>query len=297
MENKFIEKLTEAVFNGSETRKGAVTLVNMYGWSKKSGYEVLTSGWNGSVQAQDAKDFVGLLKEAGIREFFSISNFSNQLELWLALDAAGLKLKGICEIEDPEYALDVKRWGSSDREEKIPALRFCVEDETVSEIGSLEELSEAITAVANRAVKYGAERTSGGNYIMGHDVFRDLISESDFKRYFDLIAAELEGREELLDLAVDKGAYELDCNFGLAYCPNYQFCEGDEEIFGSFEEWEKMETRPVSQPLSMRRMAEIGHEAILSTKEWFDHPEEELGASFGMTEEEMLVFGVGKEDE
>ncbi len=295
MENEFIEKLTEAVFDGSETRKGALTLVNMYGWSKKSGHEVLTSGWSGSIQAQDASDFVDLLKKSGIREFFFISDFSNQLDRWLALDAAGLKLKGICELENPEYALDVKRWGSSDREEKIPALRFCVEEEIEREIGSLEELSDVITAVANRAVKRGAERTSSGNYIMGHDLFRDLISESDFKRYFGLIAAELEGREELLDLFSDGGAYELDCNFGLAYCPNYEFRDGDEEIFGSFEEWEKMETKPVSQPLSMRRMAEIGHEAILSAKEWFAHPEDEMEGSFGMTEDEMKVFGVGKE--
>lgn len=159
-------------------------------------------------------------------------------------------------------------------------------------ICTLEELSDAITAVANRAVKHGTEHTSSGNYIMGYDVFFDLMTEEDFRRYFDLIAAEVEGREELLDLVADRSAFELDCNFGLDYCPNYQFCDGDEEIFGSFEEWEKMEAKPVAQPLSMRRMAEIGHEAILSTKEWFDSPEEELGGSFGMTEEEMLVFGV-----
>ena len=39
---------------------------------------------------------------------------------------------------------------------------------------TLGELSDTITAVANRAVKYGSERTSSGNYIMGYDVFGDL---------------------------------------------------------------------------------------------------------------------------
>ncbi len=133
-------------------------------------------------------------------------------------------------------------------------------------ITSLEELSDTITAVANRAVKYGAENTSSGNYIMGYDVFADLITEDDFRRYFDLIAAELEKREELLDLVVDHGAYELDCNFGLAYCPNYEWCEGDESTFGcSYEEWENTPALPVSQPLSMHQTAVIGQDFIRST--------------------------------
>ncbi len=139
-------------------------------------------------------------------------------------------------------------------------------------IVSLEKLSEAVTAVANRAVKYGAEHTSSGNYIFGAGDFGDLISPEDFVKYFDLIAAEVWTRKELLDLIADPATHELDCNFGLAYCPNYEWCDGDEVIFGSYKEWENATALPVSQPLSMSRIAKIGEEAIRAVQEWFGNP-------------------------
>lgn len=154
-------------------------------------------------------------------------------------------------------------------------------------ISSLEELSGAVTAIANRVIKYGAEHTASGNYIFDADHFDDLISPKDFTKYFDLIAAEVRSREELLDLTADSVRLELDCNFGLNYCPCYEWCDGDEAIFGSYEQWKDTPTRPVSQPLSMHRMAQIGEEAVRAVQEWFDDPMEELTGSFGISGEEL----------
>ncbi len=150
-------------------------------------------------------------------------------------------------------------------------------------ICSLEDLSDVITAVVNRAVEKGATSTTSGNYYMGYEAFSDLITEEDYLHYFDLIVYELQGREELLDLEVLYDSHELDCNFGLDYCPSYQFCEGDEEIFGSFEEWEQTPTKPVSQPLSMHRMALIGENAVQIFQKWAKTP---IGKLFG-----FLGFG------
>jgi len=73
----------------------------------------------------------------------------------------------------------------------------------VQAIGSIEELSKVITAVANKAIKYGAEHTNSGNYIFYAGDFDDLILPEDFAKYFSLIAVEIQSREELLDLEAD----------------------------------------------------------------------------------------------
>ncbi len=298
MKNEYIEGLIPGLEDNTTLNRGEVLLIRLYQYSKSEDFDVLVSGPINYIRAEVAGEFVDALRASGIGELYFTSEFSNQLENWMAMAEAGLKLCGMKRIINPRFVREMSRYGSTDESEYIPAMLFCLDYSTSpTEIESLEALSDTITAIANRAVKHGTENTSSGNYIMGYDVFADLITEDDFRRYFDLIAVELEKREEVLDLVVDHGAYELDCNFGLAYCPNYEWCEGDESTFGcSYEEWEQTPARPVSQPLSMRRMAEIGKEAISSTKEWFDHPEEELEGSFGMTEEEMRVFGVEKEE-
>lgn len=153
----------------------------------------------------------------------------------------------------------------------------------VKPISTLAELSDAVTAVANRAIKHGAEHTGTGTYLFDADDFRDLISPEDFVRYFDLIAAEIGSRDELLDLSADGVTHKLDCNFGLAYCPSYQWCDGDEIIFGSYEEWENAPTLHVSQPFSMHQMSQIGAETIDSVQKLMD----KLVNLFGISIEEL----------
>ena len=45
------------------------------------------------------------------------------------MDAFGLKLRGIGFIDNADYIADVERWGSSDRPEKLAALRFSFEED------------------------------------------------------------------------------------------------------------------------------------------------------------------------
>ena len=49
---------------------------------------------------------------------------------------------------------------------------------------------------------------------------------------------------------------------GLDYCPYYEWCEGDEALFGSYDEWLERPVKPVSQALSMTRMSDIASDAI-----------------------------------
>lgn len=89
-ENTYMEALTDK--NWESLNGGEKSAVRMYGFSKRAGYDVLVSGWGESAREDDAEDFVKTLRESGIREFYFISDFSNQLSGWLALDKAGLKL-------------------------------------------------------------------------------------------------------------------------------------------------------------------------------------------------------------
>lgn len=164
-------------------------------------------------------------------------------------------------------------------------------------INSLADLSEAVTAIANRAIKYGTVHTLNGNYIFDAKDFCDLISQADFVKYFDLIANEVQSREELLDLEADPTKHRLDCNFGLAYCASYEWQDGDEATFEcSYEEWENAPVLPVSQPLSMYRMSQIANEAISSTLVWFEHPKKELQGTFGISDEELEQLQISTEE-
>lgn len=120
-------------------------------------------------------------------------------------------------------------------------------------ISGVKAVGEAITRVANHAVKYGCEHTSSGNMILTYDAFKDLIAEDDYKHFFGLICDELRSREEVLDLIAHSDIGALNLDFALAFCPNYEWMPGDESTFGcSREEWEKTPHKPVAQPTSPR---------------------------------------------
>lgn len=54
-------------------------------------------------------------------------DWSNQLSRWLAMDECGLRLRGIVSIENAAFEQEVKKWGSSDFDPTIPALKFSFE--------------------------------------------------------------------------------------------------------------------------------------------------------------------------
>lgn len=123
--NKYFEELLEKAKQDWKTLNGGEkTIVRMYASSKEAGYDRLVSGWSESVQESDAGDFVNAMQQAGIREFYFIGEGSNQLSRWLALDKAGLKLCGICELDNPLYADDMEKCGESNWKATLPALKF-----------------------------------------------------------------------------------------------------------------------------------------------------------------------------
>lgn len=154
-------------------------------------------------------------------------------------------------------------------------------------IANLYELNEVINAVANRALDIVAETSTSGQRYVDHSDVADLISKEDFLKYSDLIISELNTREELLAPAeLDDG--QLDLTMGLAYCKAYEWCEGDERVFGcSYEEWLEREAEPVTHTLSLSRMAEIGHSAVAHILESSDKALEDLTECVGMSLEEV----------
>lgn len=103
--------------------------------------------------------------------------------------------------------------------------------------------------IANYIVKTGAENTESGNYIFyPADVCDEFnLTEKEYYETIGYVIEELTTRKEILDL-VDVGDGTIDLIFALNYCPNYEWCKGDEKIFGSYKEFEKREILPVSQP-------------------------------------------------
>lgn len=129
-------------------------------------------------------------------------------------------------------------------------------------ITDLRELCSVVNEVATRAIEHVAANTQSGQMYLSYGYFVDLISEEDFMKYADLIAAEISDRPEVLEPVEFKDG-ELDINIGLDYCQAYQWCDGDEEIFGcSFDEWVEKEAKPTYSPMSLTRLAEVGENAV-----------------------------------
>lgn len=163
-------------------------------------------------------------------------------------------------------------------------------------INNLHELNDKINSFVNYVVKTACEKTMSGNYYVSIDDACAIagFDRDDYSRYRDLVFAELDGRVEILDFNHDEN--ELDLNCALDYCPNYQWQAGDEELFRcSYEEWLNSEVKPVAQPLSLSRMAEIGDAAIGYVFETSDIAVEDLTESIGMSVSELGQLGIYSE--
>lgn len=156
-------------------------------------------------------------------------------------------------------------------------------------IDNLYDLCNVINAVANRALDHVANNSTSGQMYLSYDKFSDLISEADFHKYGQFIADELSTRAEVLEpVSFEDG--ELDINMGLAYCKAYQWCDGDEEIFGcSFEDWLVTEPKPVYHPMSLTRLGEIGEKAVESVTHSNGH--QLSSRDLGLTSDELVEFG------
>ncbi len=89
-------------------------------------------------------------------------------------------------------------------------------------ISDLNELYDTITQVVNHILESGAKSTDSGNCILKYDQVAHLLSEDDFNRYFTVIAGELIGREEVLDLTADGFEGQINFVIGPEWCANYK---------------------------------------------------------------------------
>ena len=112
----------------------------------------------------------------------------------------------------------------------------------------LMELNDFVISFSNQVVREACEQTSTGQYFINvEDVLdKNKWSYEDFLEYKDFIISELSSRDEILDLDFDEKELQFDVSCALAYCPHYEWCEGDEELFEcSYEEWLERPVEPV----------------------------------------------------
>lgn len=123
-------------------------------------------------------------------------------------------------------------------------------------INSLNELNDKITQFANYIVRTSCENTFSGSYnIEIEDACAECnIELDDFINYRNFFEDELNSREELLEININSSDIDISC--ALNYCPNYEWENGDEEIFGSFEEFITRSVLPymiAKAPLSLAK--------------------------------------------
>lgn len=117
-------------------------------------------------------------------------------------------------------------------------------------IETLKELNGKVNAFVDFVVKTACESTTSGNYFVSVDeaLKASEMTYEDFLSYKSVIQNEIAARDEVLDLDFNEKEEEFDVNCALDYCPSYQWCDGDEEIFGcSYEEWLERPAKRVRQ--------------------------------------------------
>lgn len=126
--NEYLENIYNRIQNGEEVGRNQRALAWAY---KQAAYQKFGRICleRSLYSDEDAVAIAQELSLAGINELFVTCQFSNQLDQWAAMDAFGLKLRGIEFIENAEYIEDMEKWGSSDRPEKLAALRFSFEED------------------------------------------------------------------------------------------------------------------------------------------------------------------------
>lgn len=117
-------------------------------------------------------------------------------------------------------------------------------------ITNLKDFNEKVIAFADAVVKKACENTTSGQYyVNAENIAKEIgMDFGDFLHFKDVIEGEVFSREEVLEGKFYNTTLEFDVNCALDYCPHYEWCEGDEEVFGcSYEEWLERSVLPVGQ--------------------------------------------------
>lgn len=128
MKNNYIEQIINDIQNGKDVSRIESQLSYVYKQPAYTMYGMIC--WNDAIHTEEeAAALAQQLSLAGINELYVTSGWSNQLSQWFAMDAFGMKLRGIVQIDNADYHMEVARWGKSDRAQTIPALKFSFKEE------------------------------------------------------------------------------------------------------------------------------------------------------------------------
>lgn len=121
MNKEYFENLYDRLQDGEVLNKTEINLLRSYDNMKQYEYD-----WIGIKSASDidADALVQIMKESNIEEIYIEGEWSNQFEHWFKMQEAELEMTGIRQIDNPRYAYEVKRWGSSSNNEKTYVLVF-----------------------------------------------------------------------------------------------------------------------------------------------------------------------------
>lgn len=121
MNKEYFENLYDRLQDGEALSKTEINLLRSYDNMKQYEYD-----WLGIQSASDIEvnALVQIMKESNIEEIYIEGEWSNQFEGWFKMQEAGLEMTGIRQIDNPRYAYEVKKWGSSSNSEKTYVLVF-----------------------------------------------------------------------------------------------------------------------------------------------------------------------------
>lgn len=127
--NAYIDQLLDRLAGGEKLTDTKLILTRAYQAPAYARYGFICVD-DALHDAESAAALAQQLSMAGINELYITGEWGDQFEAWMALDSFGLKLRGICKIENADYYQDIERWGDSDRPSDLTALKFSFEEET-----------------------------------------------------------------------------------------------------------------------------------------------------------------------
>lgn len=124
MKNDYMERISETETAWASASKMEQRVSANFGRAKERGFDIFVFSEPLHCLTQNLPEFTAIMHTADLTEFYYSAEWSNWMQDALELDEAGWKMQGITRLENPERKKDLERWGSSDRPETIPALRF-----------------------------------------------------------------------------------------------------------------------------------------------------------------------------
>lgn len=143
----------------------------------------------------------------------------------------------ISKFGGPDFHNDVEENGLQKMYKILCDMQACMDTHQED-----EPVSEVVINMADHIVSTAAQESTNGTYDFP---FKEIINQTS-KEWMNVhlhdVVYDLICRDEITDVHIDYADGTIQCAIDPRYCPNYEWEEGDEEIFGcSKEEWEQIE--------------------------------------------------------